>query len=90
MVRRFSLPVDKLEMPLDRVRWETATASTTGDAMVLTGIRGDAIPIEGTTLRYLVDAEYAAETDAEVAELRLTRDEMARMATENPPPPDWL
>ena len=84
----FSLPIAKLEMPLDRIQWETATAI--GEAMVLTGIRGDAIPIEGTTLRYFVDAEYAAEIDAEVEDLRLTRDEMSRMAADNPPPPNWL
>jgi hypothetical protein len=86
----FSLPIATLQMPIDRILWETAAVSQTGDAMCLTGIRGDAIPIEGTTLRYFVDAEYAAEVDAEVDELRLTRDEMSRLAAENPPPPAWL
>jgi hypothetical protein len=86
----FSVPIAKLEMPLDRIRWETVTASSAGEAMSLTGICGDAIPIEAAALRFLVDAEYAAEIDAEVAKLRLTREEMSRMAAQNPPPPEWL
>jgi hypothetical protein len=86
----FGLPIAKLQMPLDRIRWESAAASSSGEAMQLSGIRGDAIPIEAGLLRYLVDADYAAEIDGEVDELRLSREEMGRMAAENPPPPEWL
>jgi hypothetical protein len=86
----FALPIAKLQIPLDRIRWETATVASSGETIQLIGIRGAAIPIEAGLLRYLVDAGYAAEIDAEADELRLTREEMHRMAAENPPPPDWL
>lgn len=87
---RFSLPIELLEMPVERIRWRTAQASTTGDAMTVRGIRGDLITIDVGTLRYLVDPAYAAKTDAALKALQFTRDELKELANDNPAPPDWF
>jgi hypothetical protein len=86
--RSFSLPIERLGMPVDRIRWSTAKASPTGEIMVLTGTKGDDVPIESSTLRYLVDQDYAKELEAALGSVRLSREELREMARDNPPPPE--
>jgi hypothetical protein len=87
--RRAALPVERLEMPVDRFRWETAKASSGGEVMTVTGVKGDDIPIDAATLRYLVDPGYAEEVDAALEALQLSREELRKMAHDNPPPAAW-
>jgi hypothetical protein len=84
------LPVAKLGMPVNRVRWETAVVSPSGEKLHLTGIRGDAIPIDTTTLRYLVDSNYAEEVNKTLKSVRLSRNELRELARDNPPPLEFL
>ncbi|MBI3823433.1 MAG: hypothetical protein HY289_12255 [Planctomycetes bacterium] len=87
--KTFTLAIRKLEMPVDRIKWKTAAASPTGEKMMVKGVKGDDIPIDAPTLRYLVDAEYAARIDASLDALQLSRKELAEMARDNPPPDSW-
>ena len=86
---RCPLAIDLLGMPLDRIDWPTLEASPGGEKIVVKGIKGDAVPIDAGTLRYLVDKKYAARIDKSLASLRLSRDELAEMARDNPPSPEW-
>jgi len=86
---RSLLAIDLLGMPVDRINWTTVTASPTGDKMTVNGIKGDAIPIDSATLRYLVDEKYAAKMDQTLKSLQFSRDELAELARDNPPPSSW-
>ena len=85
----YSLAVKRLGMPRSRIRWSSVTASETGDTMIVFGIKGDTIPIDASTLRYLVDAKYAAEIDSALERLQLSRDELTELARVSPPPHEW-
>jgi hypothetical protein len=78
--RSFTLPISRLEMPLDRIRWPTATASPDGESLIVVGIKGDPIPIAATTLRFLVDESYAKRINEEVASVQLSRNELHEIA----------
>jgi hypothetical protein len=86
---RSLLAIDLLGMPVDRINWMTVTASPAGDKMTVNGIKGDAIPIDSATLRYLVDEKYAAKMDQTLKSLQFSRDELAELARDNPPPSWW-
>ena len=80
------LPIRRLEMPVDRIRWSTVCASPTGEFMTVAGIKGETIPIDSSTLRCLVDPEYAVEKEKELDALQLSREEMQSLAGESQPP----
>jgi hypothetical protein len=84
-----SLPIGLLEMPIDRIRWETATVSRSGYTMTVLGIRGDEVPIDAGVLRFLVDKEYGAQIQAARQAVQLSREELQRMVRDNPPPREW-
>lgn len=88
--KRFTLDVSLLGMPVDRFRWETVAASPIGESMTVQGIKGEKIPIDSSTLRYLVDPVYAAEMEASLQRLQLSREELQEIAGDNPPPPELL
>jgi hypothetical protein len=76
----FSLPIEALGMPLDRIDWKTAKGLPSGTAMTVKAIKGEVIHIDAGTLRYLVDERYAAGIDAALDCLRLSRDELKELA----------
>jgi hypothetical protein len=86
--RLFSLDAGRLELPEDRVDWSTVAVAPTGESLTVT-VGGETIPIEATTVRYLVDEAYAAEVEASIRRMQFTREELAQLARDNPPPPDW-
>jgi hypothetical protein len=86
---RKTLSVGRLGMPVDRIKWDTAQALPTGKAMTVAGVQGDTVPIDSSTLRYLVDEAYAAKVDAELEDLQLSRGELAELARASPPPAEW-
>jgi len=86
---RYSLDISRLGMPVERIDWPTLKISPGGEKIVVKGIKGDPVPIDAATLRYLVDEKYAAKIDKSLESLRLSRDELAEMARDNPPPPAW-
>jgi hypothetical protein len=88
--KSFLLKIDLLGMPVDRIRWETASASPAGVSMIVQGIKGEKIPIDSSTLRYLVDRNYAAKIDSSLKSLQFSRQELQEMARDNPPPPELL
>jgi hypothetical protein len=88
--RQFTLEAASLGMPVDRIRWDTAAISPTGDAMTVRGIKGETIPIDSSTLRYLVDPSYAAKMDAALKDLQFSRAELEEMARDNQPPVELL
>lgn len=76
----FSLDVHLLEIPMDQVQWNTATASRAGNAMMVQTADGESIPIDSATLRYLVDPLYAAKIDKSIRDLHMTPDEAQEAA----------
>jgi hypothetical protein len=55
----------------------------------VTGVGGEAIPLDSATLRFLVDEEYAAMVRARTEQLQPTREQLRELAELNPPPQDW-
>jgi len=88
--RRFTLNIGLLGMPVDRINWSTAKASPAGEAMTVRGVRKDEIPIDSSTIRYLVDSNYAAKMDATLKSLQFSREELQQMSRDNPPPATLL
>ncbi len=86
---RTSLPIALLGLPLDRIKWSTLKVSRSGDKITVKGIKGDPVPIESSTLRYLVDKKFAVEIDQSLESLQLSREELAEMAGTTPPPDQW-
>jgi hypothetical protein len=82
-----TLPVSRLEMP-GRIRWQTVRLTDGGDTMTVSGVPGDEIPIPASTIRYLVDADFATGKKARRPKGRLTRDQLRKLAEQNPPPPE--
>jgi hypothetical protein len=83
------LAIGRLELPLDRVRWDTVTASPTGESMTVIGVKGETIPVSASTLRYLVDPASAAKTDKALADIALTKDELNELHRTTEPPAGW-
>ena len=88
--KAFDLSIERLEMPLDRINWSSVVASPTGEKMTVNGIKGEAIPIDSSVLRYLVDPDYAAMMDAKLKSLQFTEEELERLIRDNPPPDEWF
>jgi len=84
-----TLKASKLEIPLSRIRWQSANVGTDGDSMTLETKDDATISVDSSTLRYLVDKAYAVEIDAELKRTRPSRDELREFAKNNPPPSDW-
>ncbi len=84
-----SMPVTKLEMPIDKIRWSSVTVTNRGTSATFKGIKGDLIPIDASTIRYLVDTQYAAKKDRSLESHQLSRSELAKMAHDNAPPQSW-
>jgi hypothetical protein len=80
------LDVDLLEMPTDRIRWESAALSSGGTAMLVTAVEGEAISIDASTLRCLVDAAFATEVRRSLDALKPSRDELRQLAKETRQP----
>jgi hypothetical protein len=87
--QRFSLAIGRIGMPVDRIDWQTLKLSPGGETVVVKGIKGDAVPIDSGTLRYLVDKAYAAKIDESLERLQFSRRELEEMARDNPPPSEW-
>ncbi len=85
----FSLAIELLGMPLDRIEWSSLQVSLEGESVTFQGAKGDLIPVDTATLRYLVDKTYAAEIDKSLESLQLSRDELREMARDNSPPSRW-
>jgi hypothetical protein len=86
--KTFRLEMERLEMPLEQFDWRSVSAASTGDKMVVLGVDGE-VPVDAATLRYLVDAEYAAKADESIANLHMSpaeQDEACRLsqATRDP------
>jgi len=88
--RRFSLAIELLDMPSDRIDWRTLEASPGGEKAIVKGIKGDPVPIDSATLRYLADKNYAAIIDAKLKGQQFTEEELERIVRDNPPPPEWF
>jgi hypothetical protein len=78
--------MDRLGMPIERINGSTLAASPNGENIVVLGIKGDTVPIDAATLRYLVDETYAAKMDAELRRLQFTDEELRQLDLEEPPP----
>jgi hypothetical protein len=88
--KTFSLTIndllEQLGMPRDRIDWATLTTSPSGESMIVKGIKGDLVPFDSSTLRYLVDERYASEMDAKLVRLQFTDEELENLALSEPPP----
>ena len=69
----FHLPVSRLELR-GEIDWQTAQVSS-GHEMTVSDTKGDEIPIDAATLRYLVDTDYAAKIDQSIRDLHITPEE---------------
>lgn len=87
--RSFLLPVGRIGMPVDRIKWNTAEPSHGGTSMTVTGIKNDPVPIDSGTLRYLVDKTYADEMDAALRAIQFSDEELDRIVRDNRPPAEW-
>lgn len=81
-----SLAIGLLDMPLDRMNWPTLEVSPAGDKAIVKGIKGDPVPIDSATLRYLVDKAYKARIDATLKNLQFTDEELENLSLNDPPP----
>jgi hypothetical protein len=88
--RMFPLEIGLLEMPIDRIRWETASVPSTGDSMTVKAFKGETIAIDSGVLRCLVDEQYAAEIKKSLTALQLTEDEFTQIIESQGPRPQWL
>jgi hypothetical protein len=71
-----TLPVGRLGMPVDRIRWKTVRVTDNGETLTVTAVKGEPVPVAATTLRYLTDPAYAATIDARVNKLSAFLDEL--------------
>jgi len=83
--RLFSLAIELLGMPVDRINWRTLKASPGGENAIVKGIKGDPVPIDAATLRYLVDPKYAKEMDEKLKSLQFTDDELENLGLNETP-----
>lgn len=83
------LQTSKLGMPPSRFLWANASVSSDGKFMTVTGVKGDEVPIDSATLRYLVDEVYASRVDAELKALQFSSTELDDLSTDSMPPEDW-
>ncbi len=74
---------------IESVDWATASASPTGDAMIVRDCRGNEVPVDAATLRYLADPEYAAKIDLAIESLHTPQSELQKMLPFCEPPQEW-
>jgi len=84
--RRFDLDAQRLDMPMDRIRWPTAAVLPSGTGMTVTAIKGETITIDSGTLRCLVDIDYARMMQGVLESLQLSRAELDELAKDSQPP----
>lgn len=70
--QKFSMTIGLLDMPSDQINWPTLKESPGGEKVVVKGRKGNSIPIDSATLRYLVDDKYAAKIDKSISDLHMT------------------
>ncbi|HEX3148688.1 MAG TPA: hypothetical protein VHR66_11425 [Gemmataceae bacterium] len=64
----YKLSVRRLGIPFRKIKWLDAETAPNGGGLALTAVKGEAILIPSTTLRYLVDSDYAASVDKKFEE----------------------
>jgi hypothetical protein len=80
-----SLNIELLGMPVERIDWPTLMASPEGEKVIVNGIKGDPVPIDAATIRYLVDAKFAAQMDADLKRLQFTDEELENLSLDQRP-----
>jgi hypothetical protein len=85
--RTFSLAIADLGLPVDQIRWETATVA--GAAMSVKTIDAESIPIDSSSIRYIVDSAYAREIDTSIASLLIPQRELQELLPTSEPPEEW-
>lgn len=79
------LDVKRLGMPTGKIDWKTCAAMLDGSSIVVSTPKGEKIPIDSGSLRYLVDPDYATKMDEALSAVRLSRDELAEISGNAPP-----
>lgn len=64
-----TIPVARLGMPVDRIKWRTVRVTDGGRAMTVTAIKGEAVPVASATLRCLADEDYATKVKGKLNDL---------------------
>jgi hypothetical protein len=85
----FQLPVAAVPIDASKIKWETAAVPANGKCMLVVGVKGDEVSIDAGTIRCLVDNDYAAEVRDALSDLMLSREELA-VVSQDKPPPEWL
>jgi hypothetical protein len=60
-----------------------------GAGVVFLDKEGEPFPIDGATLRYLADPEYARKVDQRIEAIRLPADRLDRLIEKSGPPAEW-
>ncbi len=81
--------LQQLDFDSSGLELDTLRAADDGATVQIKSQKGDWGQIDSAILRYLVDAEYAAECDRNLERLQLAPEVLERFVKDNPPPPEW-
>jgi hypothetical protein len=79
----------QLCLDMSNMKLTSIKASASGNSIRLKSKLGDDVKLDTSSLRVLIDPEYAARIEAEIASMRIPSERLERIAAQNQPPQDW-
>lgn len=79
----------KLCLDMSNMKLTSIKASASGDAIDVKSKWGDDVELDASSLRVLIDPEYAAGLEKQIAALQIPTERLERIAARNQPPQQW-
>ena len=78
-----TMPLKKLGLTAEGVLWATLRALGDGSGIRMTATFGPPVILDGATLRYLADADYAVSVDAAGEQMSIPNEKIERLAAKH-------
>jgi hypothetical protein len=79
----------QLCLDMSNMKVTSIKASPSGNCIHMKSKWGDDVELDTSSLRALIDPEYAALLEAEIASMRIPSERLERIAAQNQPPQEW-
>lgn len=82
-------PFSQLCLDMSDMKLTSIKASASGDSIDVKSKSGDDVELDSSSLRALIDPEYAARLEKTIASLLIPSERLERIAAKNQPPQEW-
>lgn len=79
----------QLCLDMSNMKVTSIKASASGNCIRVKSKWGDDVELDTSSIRWLIDPEYAARLEAEIAAMQIPSERLERIAAKNQPPQEW-